>query len=73
MEETKSKVKSLKWICEGVVVRCVSRSAYSGKLYGKELEVITVLDDNKFEVKLDGKVYSDFCERDFETVLPTSK
>lgn len=63
----------MKWVCEGILVRCVSRSAHSGKLYGKELEVITVLDDCKFEAKFDDKIIDDLLERDVETVLPSTK
>jgi len=54
-------------------VRCVSRSVDDGKLYGKELDVITVLDDSKFEVKLGSKIIDYLREKDVETVLPTSK
>ena len=72
-EDQKPKNKSLKWICEGIIVRCISRSAYGGKLYGKELEVITVLDDSSFEVKFDDKVIDNLVEKDVETVLPSSK
>jgi hypothetical protein len=60
-------------VCEGILVRCVSKSTHHGKLYGKELEVITVLDDCKFEVKLDEKIIDDLNERDVETVLPSTK
>ena len=69
----KPKKKSLKWICEGIIVRCVSRNAHGGKLYGKELEVLTVLDDSKFEVKFEEKVIDDLVEKEIETVLPSLK
>lgn len=42
-------------------------------MYGKELEVLTVLDDCKFEVKSDDKIIGDLTERDVETVLPSTK
>ena len=54
-------------------MRCISRDAHLGKLYGKELEILTIFDDRKFEARVEGKVYRDFNEKELETVLPSSK
>jgi len=42
--------KKLKWIKEGILVRVVSKKAFSGKLYNCVLPVQTVLSENTFEV-----------------------
>ena len=65
--------KALKWVKEGILVRCVSKSAHSGRLYGKELTIATVLSEFSFEAKCDGKIYSDLKEKHLETVLPSSR
>lgn len=57
---------------EGLLVRCVSKSIHSGSLYNKELEVSGVLSEFAFEVKSEGRYFTDLRERDVETVLPTS-
>ena len=71
-ETEKKQRKPLKWVREGLLVRCVSKSVHSGSLYNKELIVSGVLSEFAFEVKADGKVIIDLRERDVETVLPSS-
>ena len=55
------------------MVRCVSKSAYDGRLYGKELIISTVLSEYSFEAKCDGKIYPDLKEKHLETILPSSR
>ena len=50
----------------------MSKSIHSGSLYNKELEVSGVLSEFAFEVKSEGRYFTDLRERDVETVLPTS-
>lgn len=67
--------KPLKWIIEGIKVRVVSKKAAQGTLYGKIVNVRTVLDAFKFEVCEPGsyKILSDLREKDIETLLPSTK
>ena len=62
----------MKWVREGIIVRCVSKSCHDGRLYGKELTVTAVLSEYAFEAKCDSKIYSDLREKDLETILPSS-
>jgi len=62
----------LKWIQEGIIVRCISKTVYGGSIYGKELNITAVLSEFEFEAHVDEKIFSDLRERDLETVLPSS-
>ena len=65
----------MRWIIEGIKVRVVSKKAAQGKLYGKIVNVRTVLDAYSFEASEPGSstILSDLREKDIETLLPSSK
>lgn len=67
--------KPLKWVIEGIRVRVVSKKASQGRLYGKVVNVRTVLDCFKFEACEPGsyQIIGDLREKDIETMLPSSK
>lgn len=56
-------------------MRVVSKKTHQGRLYGKIVNVRTVLDAYTFEVCEPGstQTLSDLREKDIETVLPSSK
>lgn len=45
----------MKWVKEGILVRMVNKNISEGGLYGKELEITTVLDEYTFEAQLHGE------------------
>lgn len=67
--------KALKWVTEGILVRVVSKKAFSGKLYNCVLPVSTVLSETTFEVfsREHNRHITELREKDVETALPRSK
>ena len=70
-----SKMKKLKWVMPGIIVRVVSEKIEKGRLYNCKLRVTDVLSAYQFlAVPLSGTnqsvVYDELREKDIETVMP---
>mmetsp|Transcript_28831 Transcript_28831/g.21471 ORF Transcript_28831/g.21471 Transcript_28831/m.21471 type:complete len:192 (+) Transcript_28831:15-590(+) len=74
-KEGTHKVKKLKWVLPGIVVRVTSKKVEEGKLYNQKLRILDVLTENKFlAVPLENakraQEFTDLKEKHLETVLP---
>ena len=70
VEEVKNDKKVLKWVVPDLIVRIRSKFVYKGQIYGCKGKVEDVIDQYRFTVKVNGKIYDELVERDLETVIP---
>lgn len=73
-EKVRGKTRSdkvLKWIVPNIKVRIISRKRLDGKYYNTKAIVNDICDHHSFSVVTsDGLVFSEFKEKDLETVIP---